>query len=84
MQNTFKLYSMKRLNNSGNGSPRYSMTFIDMPLWPLDKFQLITGKTKKDAGWVYAVTDAGVGKDVSVEYHRTKSGNTIIDQVKTC
>ena len=76
----FKLHSMKRLKNSLSGGPRYRMTFIDMPVLPTDKFQLITGNTKSGAGWVYAVTDFWVGKEVQVEHHNTKSGNTIIDQ----
>lgn len=65
--------SIKRLRNSRNGNPRFEIVFnINQK-----------GKTKTDAGFVYAITDSMLGKPVRIQYHFTPSrGACIIDNVE--
>ena len=64
--------SIKRLNNSRNGNPRFEVVFnTDQK-----------GKTKTDAGFTYAITDSMVGKPVWIKYHFTSRGACIIDNIE--
>lgn len=68
-QRVSQIDSIARLNNSRNGNPRYLIAFTDG----------IIGKTKTDAGFVYAIHN---GMDlVKVKFHYTSKGNCIIDDV---
>jgi hypothetical protein len=63
------LDSIVRLNNSRNGNPSYMLGFADG----------LTGKTKTDAGFAYAIHD-GMSY-VTVKYHFTPKGKCIIDDI---
>jgi hypothetical protein len=63
------LDSIVRLNNSRNGNPSYMLGFADG----------LTGKTKTDAGFAYAIHD-GMSY-VTVKYHFTPKGKCVIDDV---
>jgi hypothetical protein len=63
------LDSIVRLNNSRNGNPSYLLSFTDG----------LTGKTKTDAGFAYAIHD-GMSY-VTVKYHFTPKGKCVIDDV---
>lgn len=63
------LDSIVRLNNSRNGNPSYLLGFADG----------LTGKTKTDAGFAYAIHD-GMSY-VTVKYHFTPKGKCIIDDI---
>ncbi|MFO7804475.1 MAG: hypothetical protein R6V30_02235 [Paracoccaceae bacterium] len=66
---TSNLWRMKRLANSKNGNPRYQLTFAND----------VEGKTKPDAGWVYAVSEHWLNQPVTFKYHFTPTGRCVID-----
>jgi hypothetical protein len=82
------LISIVRLNNSRNGNPSYMLGFADGLTGftytgkifdtMLGEYVLL-GKTKKDAGFAYAIHD-GMSY-VTVKYHFTPKGKCIIDDV---
>jgi len=63
------LTSIVRLNNSRNGNPSYMLGFTDG----------LTGKTKTDAGFAYAIHDGMTY--VTVKYHFTPKNKCIIDDI---
>jgi len=67
------LDGVERLNNSRNGNPRYKFTFEGLN---------ISGTNQADAGWIYGITPRNLeGMPVTVEFHHTKSGKVVIDDV---
>ena len=67
-----KVTSVKRLNNSVNGNPKY-------------KFYTDEGvvTTPSDAMWVYAFsTYTFINKIVNISYHTTKSGKAILNSIR--
>ena len=67
-----KVTSVKRLNNSVNGNPKY-------------KFYTDEGvvTTPSDAMWVYAFsTYTFINKIVDISYHTTKSGKAILNSIR--
>lgn len=65
---------LKRINNSVNGNPAYSVAFFN-------GICVITGRTASDASYCYALPHAGYFENVTVKYHRTASGKVIFDDI---
>lgn len=66
------LAKLKRLANSRNGNPRYSVNLANGQC----------GKTKTDAYFAYAICDNWQGKSVRAEYHVTQSGNIVFTNIE--
>ena len=63
-----EVHSVKRLNNSRNGNPRYEFHFANGMKW----------KTPVDAGWVYGIVPSRFENAVAkVFLKETKTGNKI-------
>lgn len=62
-----------RLNNTVWGNPRYEYTF------QFEDGLTLSGKSKSDARWCY--NPPRTGDWVLVQYHYTKAGNVIIDDM---
>ena len=67
------LAKLERLVNSRNGNPRFKVTLANGQ----------SGKTKTDAGFVYAICDHWQGKKVRAEYRVTQSGNLIFTNLES-
>lgn len=65
--------ALKRENNTRLGNPQYTV-FLEMP--DGEKWQF---KTQANAGWVYAITDAWVGKRAEVTVKQYRRYIRIID-----
>ena len=60
-----RIESIKRLRNSRNGNPRFSISLANG----------VSGKTAIDAGWVYAICDSWHGKTALAQFKITAKGN---------
>ena len=67
-----KLVSLKRLANSRNGNPRFTVA--------LGNGQ--SGKTKTDSGFAYAICENWVGKRVRAEYRVTSRGDLVFTNLE--
>jgi hypothetical protein len=66
---------VQRLKNSRNGNPRYEIKTKDY-------CYVCSWKTPADCGWVYGINfDALEGKEVELEYHYTKTGRVVLDNI---
>lgn len=64
-----KVKEIKRLCNSRNGNPRFRIRFSNG----------ISGTTKTDAGWVYAIHNGMT--TVTAKFHFTPTGRCVIDDM---
>jgi hypothetical protein len=63
------IVSIKRRNNSKFGNPSFAVTFLHGE-------QTLTGYTKANAGFAYAIT--GAERIATIEYHMTPKGKVVI------
>ena len=84
-QRTWKttVVDVQRLNNSRNGVPRYEIKTIDcFSFSDTLKMCAQSWKTPADCGWVYGLNfHALEGKEVELEYHYTKTGRVVLDNI---
>jgi hypothetical protein len=62
-----RIESIKRLNNSRNGNPRFSIALENG----------VAGKTQSDASFAYAICDGWQGNSALAEFKVTNAGNVI-------
>lgn len=67
--------SVKRLNNSVNGNPRYEVTA------EVQGEGEITLVTKSDAQIGYTIDNKLCGSELAMWYHKTRAGNYILDKM---
>lgn len=76
LNDTFKVISISRLNNSYYGNPRYSLTLSNA------SGETLTGITASNALIGYRLCYLHIGQIFNFDYHITKSGNIIFDYMR--
>lgn len=70
-----KIKNVQYRNSSVYGNPSYYITFED------EKGEEITGYTKPNAACAYGCRNEDLKEFAYIEYHTTKGGKTIIDDI---
>lgn len=70
-----KIISVKRLNNSVNGNPRYEVV---AEVQDEGEIKLVT---KSDAQIGYTIDNKLWGSELAMWYHKTRAGNYILDKM---
>lgn len=75
MEKSLKLVCIERKHNSVYGNPTWYCLFVD------SNGNYLRGKTASNAMIGYELGYSSEGKTFNIEYHYTKSGNTVFDRI---